>query len=390
MAARALRSQYGSSTLREASGVAKPPVKAIKNFEYRTPEEIAAEEEAAMAGEGGSDAPTRAERLARQQAAKDAEQARLDAMASEGPISMNRVKSGLPAIQGGRDLAPVPTPGMPATIEPGGLPAVMGDTGLPATMADKARALELAKQKIGGAGPAAPDAAAGNPLANVGSTEVNTPPVTVGGESAQDMLGANHYTPGGVNLPTKGPSSYTPESAAVIAAALALASKYGAMGNPTGVSVVPQAPSTGMESRFPGMADIAARLGTAGQEKRFPSADDRAALEALAVGQIARGDTPLPPRRPDDLASDVPMPPHRPADLMPAHGRPDFQSNGQRVLNGNKINWGDSDSSADFFRASQALQDNPDMSGMATGGAVHPHEVVNALRIIHRALGGRG
>ena len=390
-AAKSLRDQFKSTTIREASGSSPATVRAVKNTAYRTPGELDAADEAAMSGEGGYEGPTRAERLARQQAAKDAEQARLDAMASEGPISMNRVRAGLPATQGSRDVAPMAN---------AGLPAIMGQPGVPATVSDQQMALALARRKLGMND--APLSSSGNLPSNPGSADVLPPPRTIGGEDAIDS-GRHYFTSGNTNFPSQ-VTSRTPEAAAATALAMALMAKngqganpsdmpqYDAMGNPTGVNVASQAPSTGLEQRFPSMTDaaarfgmsgqeqrypsmddIAARLGTSGQEKRFPSAEDRATQKAAEVAQIAR---------------DVPVPSHRPSDLNKSSVRPDFQSNGQNIINDGKINWGDSSSPADFVRASQALQDNPDMAGYANGGGIHP-EVHHALAIIAKHLGVR-
>jgi hypothetical protein len=68
----------------------------------------------------------------------------------------------------------------------------------------------------------------------------------------------------------------------------------------------------------------------------------------------------------------------------------DYQSKGGELRQDGKINWGDSDNAADFFRASKALQETPDASGMSTGGAAKPHKdaaLHKALDIIAHMLG---
>jgi hypothetical protein len=117
-------------------------------------------------------------------------------------------------------------------------------------------------------------------------------------------------------------------------------------------------------------------------------AQQRAAQVRNAVTQTA----PLPPKR---------------SDYFPPSSKQkvDYQSNNQPVTTAEgRINWGDSDSAADFFRASKALQANPNAvgvgssadTGMASGGTVDRAMKVAKHKatpchsgIINMAVGGR-
>ena len=377
-------SLYKAIPIAEASGDMAAPVRAIKNTKYRTPGEIDAVDEAAMSGEGGYEGPTRAERLARQEAAKAAEQARLDAMATEGPISMNRVRSGLPAVQGGRNLAQTTDAGLPAIPQT----AQTGMTKFAPQNMDVALAQKIIQEQNG--------------------NQLMRGPRTVGGEGAENASGP-WYRPGGSNAAQPRPGPSLPTAAATIGTAAALPSLSGspdsgqqpdipwtkdaidAAQNPVHQDPHEQAiiaaltaaqqqqgppqPSAqpDQSQRYPGMADIAARIAASQpdrvQEQRFrPSA----APDDIAV---APRPSPTPVQRQES----------RPAPVR-HEAAPDYQSARGAVIQGNKINWGDSDSPADFVRASQALQDNPGYSGLARGGAATHDDVAYALQVLHRAL----
>lgn len=88
------------------------------------------------------------------------------------------------------------------------------------------------------------------------------------------------------------------------------------------------------------------------------------------------------------------LPPARPTSggLANLFSGKDYQSKGGELRQDGKINWGDPESAADFFRASKAAQETPDASGMATGGAAKPHKdaaLHKALDIIAHMLGRR-
>jgi hypothetical protein len=72
-------------------------------------------------------------------------------------------------------------------------------------------------------------------------------------------------------------------------------------------------------------------------------------------------------------------------------GGDQYQSTGKKVMQDGKINWGDADSPADFFRASKALQENqPSTSsedGMKRGGSVgRTNRHAEHTAILHKAL----
>ena len=84
-----------------------------------------------------------------------------------------------------------------------------------------------------------------------------------------------------------------------------------------------------------------------------------------------------------------PVPPPRPREEAPVM-RGDYQSMnaladgpergyGARVIQGDRINWGDADSAADFFRADRAMRDMRDMRemGRANGGRVDLMQMAN-------------
>jgi len=103
----------------------------------------------------------------------------------------------------------------------------------------------------------------------------------------------------------------------------------------------------------------------------------------------ARAVAPVQQRAPIDLTSGQAARPQA-GGLANLFSGKDYQSKGGELRQDGRINWGDSDSAADFFRASKALQETPDASGMATGGAAKPHKdaaLHKALDIIAHMLG---
>ena len=98
--------------------------------------------------------------------------------------------------------------------------------------------------------------------------------------------------------------------------------------------------------------------------------------------------SPQPPRRPDDL------PRQEPGILSRIFSGKDYQSQGGELRQDGKINWGNPESSADFFRADKARLETPDAAGMARGGAANPSPTKEALlhkslEIIHHMLRSR-
>jgi hypothetical protein len=68
----------------------------------------------------------------------------------------------------------------------------------------------------------------------------------------------------------------------------------------------------------------------------------------------------------------------------------DYQSKGGQLRQNGKINWGDPESAADFFRASKARMETPEAAGMKRGGAAKkPDAVHKALEIIHHLISSR-
>lgn len=121
-------------------------------------------------------------------------------------------------------------------------------------------------------------------------------------------------------------------------------------------------------------------------------------LAARALGEAAG----LPMRRPaaapslesrqaaaQAVADRAPAPMRRPEEsvLSRIFSGQDYQSKGGQLRQDGRINWGDPESAADFFRASKALQETPDATGMKRGGAAgKPDSVHKALEIIHHLL----
>lgn len=109
-------------------------------------------------------------------------------------------------------------------------------------------------------------------------------------------------------------------------------------------------------------------------------------------------DAPPPPRRPFGVGA--PMPPRRPetgaADsiLRRIFSGEDYQSNSRPVVENRKVNWGDSENAADFFRADRAAREMGTLPPVerASGGQVgqgKAHKdaaLVKALEIIERLM----
>jgi hypothetical protein len=115
-------------------------------------------------------------------------------------------------------------------------------------------------------------------------------------------------------------------------------------------------------------------------------------------------DAPLPPRRPIGIGA--PMPPRRPeapaaeSVLRRIFSGQDYQSNSRPVVEDGRVNWGDSDRAADFFRADRAARElgtlppverasGGQVGQAGQGGQSKPHKdaaLVKALEIIERLM----
>jgi hypothetical protein len=105
---------------------------------------------------------------------------------------------------------------------------------------------------------------------------------------------------------------------------------------------------------------------------------------AATVAAAKRQSAPMPPTRPAELARE------QPGILSRIFSGQDYQSKGGQLRQDGKINWGDPESAADFFRASKALQETPEATGMKRGGAAgKPDSVHKALEIIHHLISSR-
>jgi len=113
---------------------------------------------------------------------------------------------------------------------------------------------------------------------------------------------------------------------------------------------------------------------------------------------------PPPPRRP--IGVGAPMPPRRPeapaaeSVLRRIFSGQDYQSNSRPVVENRRVNWGDSENAADFFRADRAARELGTLPPVerASGGQVgqtgqggqnKPHKdaaLVKALEIIERLM----
>ena len=89
----------------------------------------------------------------------------------------------------------------------------------------------------------------------------------------------------------------------------------------------------------------------------------------------------MPPTRPAELARE------QPSILSKIFSGQDYQSKGGQLRQDGRINWGDPESAADFFRADKARMETPEASGMKRGGAAgKPDSMHKALEIIHHLL----
>jgi hypothetical protein len=100
-----------------------------------------------------------------------------------------------------------------------------------------------------------------------------------------------------------------------------------------------------------------------------------------AVQQARTQTAPMPPTRPAELARE------QPSILSRIFSGEDYQSKGGKLRQDGRINWGDPESAADFFRADKARMETPEATGMKRGGAAgKPDSVHKALEIIHHLL----
>ena len=105
-----------------------------------------------------------------------------------------------------------------------------------------------------------------------------------------------------------------------------------------------------------------------------------------ARARTAPASAPMPPTRPAELARE------QPSILSKIFSGQDYQSNNELVnkpMGGAPVNWGNSDSAADFFRADKALMaKRREEEGMKRGGAANakPDSLHKALEIIHHLL----
>lgn len=128
-------------------------------------------------------------------------------------------------------------------------------------------------------------------------------------------------------------------------------------------------------------------------------------LDSSMSGQDVFG--PMPPRRPANLpgARDIPLPPRRPegigSDTRAAEsvlsrifsGR-DYQTNSRPVVQDRRVNFGDPESAADFFRAERAAREMGTLppierasGGQVQNGKAHKDAaLVKALEIIERLM----
>ena len=109
--------------------------------------------------------------------------------------------------------------------------------------------------------------------------------------------------------------------------------------------------------------------------ERAPAPMRRPTEEALQVARERA--TPMPPRRPEGLGD-------QPSGLARLFSGPAYQSKGGELRQDGKINWGDSDNAADFFRADKARMETPDAPSMNRGGAASGK--LDKNEAIHRAL----
>jgi hypothetical protein len=125
-----------------------------------------------------------------------------------------------------------------------------------------------------------------------------------------------------------------------------------------------------------GLPDISG--GSLEQPSRVADAA-KIARARMAAAQATGETAPAPMRRPEEGI------------LSRIFSGEDYQSKGGQLRQDGKINWGDPESAADFFRASKARMETPEAAGMKRGGAANakPDSVHKALEIIHHLISSR-
>jgi hypothetical protein len=108
-----------------------------------------------------------------------------------------------------------------------------------------------------------------------------------------------------------------------------------------------------------------------------PAGIAQLAAQNRAAAAVRERAAPMPPARPEEFRAPS-------GGLASLFSGPAYQSKGGELRQNGKINWGDSDSAADFFRADKARMETPDAPSMATGGAANGKPDKNEA--IHRAL----
>jgi len=101
------------------------------------------------------------------------------------------------------------------------------------------------------------------------------------------------------------------------------------------------------------------------------------AAQNRAAAAVRERAAPMPPARPEEFRA-------QPSGLARFFSGPAYQSKGGELRQDGKINWGDSDNAADFFRADKARMETPDAPGMNRGGAASGK--LDKNEAIHRAL----
>jgi hypothetical protein len=104
------------------------------------------------------------------------------------------------------------------------------------------------------------------------------------------------------------------------------------------------------------------------------------AAQNKAAAAVRERAAPMPPARPEEFRA-------QPSGLARFFSGKDYQSNSRLVnepTDGAPVNWGNSDSAADFFRADKALMARKAEEGMNRGGAANGKPDRNEA--IHRAL----
>jgi hypothetical protein len=162
------------------------------------------------------------------------------------------------------------------------------------------------------------------------------------------------------------------------AGALTLARSMSSAGQPVGSGRGPMIEEPDARANYQFAQDAVG----SGRGSMLPNEDDRVAYEKaqaldaakqrMAAIQSTGNTAGLPPARP------------REGGLAGLFSGPAYQSKGGELRQNGKINWGDSDSAADFFRADRARMETPDAPGMNRGGAANGK--LDKNEAIHRAL----